>query len=75
MALFSVLCRFPKQSAYRLRSLRVKVAGRLVRKHHLRLRDQGARNRHALLLAAGKLLGLLAENAVDAESRVKKGQV
>jgi hypothetical protein len=35
--------------------LGVEVAGRLVGEHHRRLRDQRARHRHALLLAAGQL--------------------
>ena len=34
----------------------VKVAGRLVGKHHLGVRDERARDAHALLLAAGHLV-------------------
>ncbi len=38
--------------------LRVQRAGRLVEEHDLRLHAQGADDGHALLLAAGKLLGI-----------------
>ena len=39
--------------------LRIKIAGGLVRKQNGRIVHQRARNRHALALAAGKLIGLV----------------
>ena len=39
-----------------MRKLQVQSAQRLVQQQHLRLVDQRARNRHALLLPAGELL-------------------
>ena len=50
----------------------VEIAGRFVGQQHLRLVDERARNRHALLLAAGKLAGMMilaAGEADDARTR------
>ena len=42
----------------------VEVAGRLIGEHDFRIVDQGTRDRDALLLAAGKLAGMMIFAAV-----------
>src|SRR6185436_11711677 len=50
-----------------VRGVRVEVAGRLVGEHARRLRDQGARERAALALAAGKLARLVLEAMAETD--------
>src|SRR5258706_1525704 len=47
----------------------VEIAGRLVGKEELRLGDEGARKRHALLLAAGQRLGVMPQPLGEAHAR------
>jgi hypothetical protein len=42
-----------------LAGVRIEIAGRLVREQHGRMGDEGARDRHALLLAARQLLRIM----------------
>ena len=58
-----------KQRADRPGRLRVEIASRLVRQNDVWLREERARDRDPLLLAAGELLGFLFEDAVDAKRR------
>jgi hypothetical protein len=44
----------------------IQGGGRFVRQHNRRVVDQGARNRHALLLSAGKLGGKAVESVAEA---------
>ncbi len=51
----------------------VEIAGRLVGQHQLRLADEGAGHRHALLLAARELCGIVADAMAEARRRFERG--
>ena len=68
------LVKVAEQRADRLGRLRVEIARRLVRKNDVRLGKKRARDRDALLLAAGELLGPLAEDSLDSERGDEGGE-
>ena len=55
----------PKLHPHRLAQLRVQIGKRLVEEQHVRLHDEGARHRHALLLAAGHLVRVAVAHAFE----------
>ncbi len=61
------LLRAQEQGKYLLGVGTVQIAGRLVSKQDLRAVDQRTGNRNTLLLAAGKLVGLVAQAILDAQ--------
>ena len=55
--------------------LRIQVAGRFIRDHEHRVGHEGPRNRHALLLSAGKLLGQMLRPIPEADQFKRSGDL
>ena len=59
---------FEEQCRDRLRGLRIEVAGRLIAQHQTRLPNQGASDRHPLLLTSRQLSGTMIDSRRQADA-------